>query len=78
MHSGLKMQIRGGVETKTASMMTDFRDETIPTCTNSDGDPEPLDKRNGGCAAVVGNKLYVWGGQTEDLVSWSCPYIFLE
>ena len=26
-------------------------------CTNSDGDPESLNKRNGGCATVVGNKF---------------------
>ena len=38
--------------------MTDFRDEYL-----TEGDL--LDKRNGGCAAVVNNKLYVWGGHEE-------------
>ena len=32
-----------------------------------------VDKRNGGCAAVVGDKVYVWGGQTEDKVSLRLP-----
>ena len=41
----------------------DFRDE-FPT----QGDDSPIDRRNGGCAAVVGDKVYIWGGQTEDII----------
>ena len=41
----------------------DFRDER-----SQDGTPRLIDRRNGGCAALVGSKLYVWGGQTEEII----------
>ena len=45
--------------------MTDFRDEI----SSGGGGPSLIHKRNGGCAVVVGNKLYVWGGQEDYDVS---------
>ena len=52
--------------------LQDIRDEYMYV-----GDPEgaqrnmersQIDKRNGGCAAIVNGELYVWGGETEDIV----------
>ena len=52
--------------------LQDIRDEYLHV-----GDPEgaqrnierpKIDKRNGGCAAMVNGELYVWGGETEDIV----------
>lgn len=45
-----------------------FRDEFA----QDDGGKRPIDRRNGGCGVMVGNKLYVWGGQTEDIIVWHC------
>ena len=28
-------------------------------------DDEEIDKRHAGCGAVVGDKLYLWGGKTS-------------
>lgn len=44
--------------------MNDFRNE----CCQDDGGSAPVDKRNGGCGVLIGRKLYVWGGQTEDII----------
>ena len=41
----------------------DFRDEYSQVCPD-----RPIDRRNGGCATLIGSKLYIWGGQTEDVI----------
>ena len=41
----------------------DFRSERA----QDDGGKKLIDSRNGGCGVMVGSKLYVWGGQTEDI-----------
>ena len=35
------------------------------------GDDIIPDRRNGGCGALIDNKLYFWGGETEDTVTLS-------
>ena len=35
------------------------------------GDDIVPDRRNGGCGALMNNKLYFWGGETEDTLTFS-------
>ena len=45
----------------------DFRDERSQL-ELQDGTLRLIDRRNGACAALIGSKLYVWGGQTEEVI----------
>ena len=44
---------------------------TVYMASNSCSDDIVPDRRNGGCGALINNKLYFWGGETEDTLSLS-------